>query len=340
MEQVVITREDVQEIVQSVKITFLINCLIVVFITLLNGKVDFVTQFFASQSIGLTIVTIIQTAKVLYPTFKKDFIKLYYFLPVPVLPASFIGINFLHEQTTLLELTVLVAIITLPVMLLFQYRDTKIESRKEIAFEQHKNSESYKALQANKLLLLQAQINPHFLFNTLENIKQYIISDPSKAQHLLTDYTFFLRQSLPSTETSEGTINSELALINAYIAIQQTRFPYIRYIENVDEILKDQPLPPLLIQPLIENAIVHGLAPHGHQGLIKLTIKNDLGSLIIEISDNGIGFDENKASTTSIALKNIKSRLQIYHPLSTITILEPDQGATVQIVIPLNHIIN
>lgn len=335
MEQVVITREDVQEIVQAVKITFLINCLIVVFITLLNDKVDFVTQFFASQSIGLTIVTIIQTAKVLYPPFKKDYVKLYYFLPVPVLPASFIGINFLHEQTTLLELTVMVAIITLPVMLVFQYRDTKINARKEIAFEQHKNSESYKALQANKLLLLQAQINPHFLFNTLENIKQYITSCPEKAQHLLTDYTFFLRQSLPSTVTSEGTISSELALINAYIAIQQTRFPHIRYIEHVDEKLHQHALPPLLIQPLVENAIVHGLAPHGHQGLIELSISSDLGNLIIEISDNGIGFDDTKVSTDSVALKNIKARLQIYHPQSSITILEPDQGATVKIVIPL-----
>ncbi|MCP5077358.1 MAG: hypothetical protein GY951_04795, partial [Psychromonas sp.] len=286
----------------------------------------------------LTIVTIIQTAKVLYPPFKEEFFKLCCFLPLPVLSASFIGINFLHELTTLAELTLIVAIITMPVALLFQYRDSKIRTRKAIAYEQQKNSESYKALQANKLLLLQAQINPHFLFNTLENIKQYITSDPEKAQHLLMDYTFFLRQSLPTTETSQGTINSELELINAYIAIQQTRFPYIRYIEQVNEQIKVQPLPPLLIQPLIENSIVHGLAPHGHQGLIELTIKSELGNLIIEVDDNGIGFDEKMASDKSIALKNIKSRLEIYHPQSSITILEPPQGATVQIIIPLKQI--
>ncbi|WP_022939770.1 ATP-binding protein [Psychromonas hadalis] len=122
-----------------------------------------------------------------------------------------------------------------------------------------------------------------------------------------------------------------------YIAIQQTRFPYIRFIESINEKLKEQMLPPLLIQPLIENAIVHGLAPQGHQGVINLTIKSELMKLIIEVSDDGIGFDDVKASDQSVALKNIKARLQLHHPLSTITILEPDQGATVQITIPLNE---
>lgn len=126
MEAVIITKEDVQEIVQAVQITFIVNCIIVIFIFILNSNVDVLTQFLASQSIGLTIVTIIQTAKVLHPPFKTDYKKLYYFLPVPVLPASLIGINFLHDQTSLPELIILVAIISMPVMLLFQYKDKKI----------------------------------------------------------------------------------------------------------------------------------------------------------------------------------------------------------------------
>ena len=336
MEPIVINKEDVQEIVQSVQITFVINCVIALFIYILNPRVDIVTQFLVSQSVGLTIVTIIQTAKVLYPPFKTDFKKLYLFLPVPVLPASFIGINFLHDVISLPKFTLLVAIITMPVMLLFQYKDTKLAAKKALSFAQNENSESNKALQANKLLLLQAQINPHFLFNTLENIKHYICSDPKKAEHLLTDYTFFLRQTLPTTQTADGTINDELALINAYIAIQQTRFPYIRFIQEVDESLKEQALPPLLIQPIIENTIVHGLAPQGHQGLITLKIKQDMDQLVIEVSDTGIGFVESESSEKSIALNNIKQRLVLHHPLSSLTILAPDQGATVQIIIPLN----
>ncbi len=182
----------------------------------------------------------------------------------------------------------------------------------------------------------------------MANIKQYITSDPKKAEHLLTDYTFFLRQSLPSTQTTKGTIANELTLINAYIAVQQTRFPYIRFIEKTDEKLKDISLPPLLIQPLIENAIAHGLAPQGHQGLITLTIKQTLEKLIIEVADSGVGFAEvsaevhaevsveEKPEQESIALKNIQARLTLHHPLATLNVLVPDQGATVQIVIPLN----
>ncbi|PKF63592.1 hypothetical protein CW745_01735 [Psychromonas sp. psych-6C06] len=337
MENVVITKEDVQEIVQSVKITFFINCIIVVFIYTLNQKTDIITQFFASQSIGLTIVAIIQIAKVLYPPFKTDYKKLYYFLPVPVLPASLIGINFLHNQATLPELMLLIAIITLPVMVLFQYRDNKVNAKKALSDEQKKSSDSDKALQANKLLLLQAQINPHFLFNTLDNVKQYINTEPEKALHLLTDYTFFLRQTLPSTQTTSGCVNDELALINAYIAIQQTRFPCIRFIEKVDKNVKTFLLPPLIIQPLIENAIVHGLAPLGHQGLITLTIEKEIGNLLINVTDNGVGFTDSKVNTESMAIKNIEARLYLYHPHSSLKIMEPDQGASIQITIPLNE---
>lgn len=336
MENVIITKADVQEIVQSVQITFLINCTLVIFIYILNSNVDILTHFFTSQSIGLTIVTIIQTAKVLHPPLKTDYKKLYLFLPVPVIPASFIGINFVQDLITLPELIILVAIITMPVMLLFQYKDSKKQAKKDLSFEQNKSSESDKALQANKLLLLQAQINPHFLFNTLENIKNYITSNPTKAEQLLADYTFFLRQSLPTTQTTKGSVADELALINAYIAIQQTRFPYIRYITNVEQNIKAHPLPPLLIQPLIENAIVHGLAPQGHQGLITLTIEKDLGQLLIKVNDTGVGFNETNKSEQSVALGNIEQRLKLHHPLSTLTILNPEQGAIVELAIPIN----
>jgi sensor histidine kinase YesM len=337
MEPVIITKEDVQDIVLTIKITFLINCVIVIFVFILNSNVDVLTQFLGAQSIGLTVVTIIRAAKILYPPFKNDYKKLYCFLPIPVLLASLIGINFLQNLTSLPELIVLVAIITMPAMLLFQYKDNHVKAKKALSLEQNKSSENNKALLANKLLLLQAEINPHFLFNTLDNIKQYIISDPKKAERLLIDYTLFLRQSLPSTQTTQGTISDELALINAYIAIQQTRFPHIRFIEKLDERLKNVLFPPLLIQPLIDNAITHGLAPQGHQGLITLTVRQELDKLIIEVCDTGVGFGDLKEDKKSVALKNIKARLKLHHTSSSLTMLIPEQGTMVQIVMPINE---
>jgi len=337
MDSIVITKNDIREVMHSVKITFIINCGVVLFISITNKHANIVTTFLAAQSIGLGMVATIQTAKLAYPPFNEDNRKLYYFLPVPILLSSFIGINFLREVLTLPELIILISIIAIPAMLLFQYMDAKIKAKKELSFEKNRFSETDKALQAHKLLLLQAQINPHFLFNTLENIKQYINTEPQKAEVLLADYTFFLRQTLPSTQTTDGVVKDELALINAYIAIQQTRFPHIRFIEKVEDRLKDCRLPPLLIQPIIENAIIHGLAPLGHQGLITLNITKALQQLTIEVTDTGVGFDNGITDQNSMAIKNIKMRLALHHPSASLTIMEPDQGSTVRIIIPLDE---
>ena len=290
----------------------MISTLIATFNNLIIPGTTFITQFLAAQSIGLTMVSIFLLANILCPPLTKRFIYQYCFLPFPVLIATLIGMNFLHQYSTFSELYAMVLIISLPSLLVFHYRETKKSASISLAEEKQKRDLSEKQLLESKLLLLQAQINPHFLFNTLANIDAYIEIAPQKAKLLLQHYSSFLRFSLNSTQSATATINNEVELINAYMSIQQTRFANIQFKQEVDNNLLSQTLPPLLIQPLIENALLHGLAPQGNKGLISLTIKQHQQQIIITVKDNGIGLNLHKKPNNGVALENIRSRLALY----------------------------
>ncbi len=336
MENITISKDELQEVVQSIKITFVISTLIATFNNLIIPGTTFLTQFLAAQSIGLTIVTIFGVANILFPKMITTFKYQYYFLPFPVLIATLIGMNFLHQYSTFSELYALILIVSLPALLVFHYRYANKLASVSLQEEKQKRDISDQQLLESKLLLLQAQINPHFLFNTLANIDAYIDDSPDKAKALLQNYSVFLRHSLRTTQSSEGLIKNEVDLINAYMGIQQTRFPKIQFKQNIDKQLLHSPLPPLLIQPLIENALIHGLAPQGNQGVITLNIRQDNQQLLIEVSDNGVGLNSTNSSNNGIALNNIRSRLQLYKEQTAFKLSENELGGVnAQLNIPL-----
>ena len=335
MENITINKEDIREAIQSVKITFFINTLIAIFNSLIISSSSFLEQFLAAQSIGLTIVTIIHIANVLFPILVLKFKYQYYFMPFPVLIATLIGHNFISQYTSLLELYGLIFIITLPALFVFQYRNSDKQAKLSLQQEKHKRQQSEQALLESKLLLLQAQINPHFLFNTLANIDAYIDDFPDKAKQLLADYTQFLRHSLKTTQQKSGLLSDEVALIDAYMAIQKTRFPKVNFSKDIEQTLLTMSLPPLLIQPLIENALIHGLAPQGNQGNIELSIKKQNNQLTITVKDNGIGLDKSHKKdkhSNGVALKNIQSRLQLANKSANLSIQVNPKGGTDAII--------
>jgi len=336
MENITVAKKDLQEIFQTIKITFIINTLVATLISLIIPQTDFIRQFLAAQSIGLTIVTIISITNILVPPLKENFSYQYLFLPFPALIATLIGFNFLRSYSSFSGLYLVILIVSLPALLVFHYRHSKKQATLSLQEEKQKRELSEKQLLESKLLLLQAQINPHFLFNTLANISAYIDISPDKAKDLLQHYTDFLRRSLHTTESTEGVISNEVDLITSYMAIQQMRFPDIEFRKNIDKQLLNTPLPPLLIQPLIENALLHGLAPQGNQGVIKLTISRVKEQIVIDVTDNGVGFKEGNSGCNGVAVKNIKSRLQIYKAQSCLQLAENRTGGVhAQLNIPL-----
>jgi sensor histidine kinase YesM len=160
------------------------------------------------------------------------------------------------------------------------------------------------------LRLLQAQIEPHFLFNTLSNILSLIDTQPAKGKSMLLDLTKYLRTSLSRTLPDKTTLDQEMEMIKAYLSIQKIRMDErLKFIIDVPENLRQLSFPPMLLQPLVENAVKHGLEPkvEGGEIIIKALEENKL--LRIEIADTGLGFSNFNKSGVGIA--NVRERLAL-----------------------------
>lgn len=188
-----------------------------------------------------------------------------------------------------------------------------------------------------ELSLLQAQIKPHFLYNTLDSIYWMAIlnknEDIAKMTNALSE-TFKLSLSKGKEMI---TVADELAHIRHYITIQQLRFPErISYEEDVDEALHDMEILKLLLQPLVENAIYHGLEPKLDSGLVRLIGKIEDEKIIFIIEDNGVGIEDMSNTTKGFGLKNVQQRMELYYPSSAFSISsEKNRGTTVELHFPI-----
>ncbi len=184
-------------------------------------------------------------------------------------------------------------------------------SRSEAALQQaelERVGQERNLLESN-LKLLQAQIEPHFLFNTLSNIQGLIGRQPALAQEMVEQLSQFLRTSLQRTRSELTTVDQELTLLQHYLRIQQIRMgERLQFTITCDPRLRQMPLPPLLIQPLVENAIQHGIEPQVEGGAIEVVVQQNEKGVEIMVSDNGAGLD--KMGQQGIGLNNIRQRLQ------------------------------
>ena len=164
-----------------------------------------------------------------------------------------------------------------------------------------------------QLKLLQAQMEPHFLFNTLAGVQTLIDAEPARAKQMLEAFTDYLRATVASLRTEDSSVGQELALAQAYLGLMQQRMEdRLRFDIDADPALKDQAMPALLLQPLVENAIHHGLEPKLEGGHVQLTVRRDGDALLLEVRDDGLGPDapQRRSSGNGVALANIRQRLQ------------------------------
>lgn len=198
-----------------------------------------------------------------------------------------------------------------------------------------------KEILETRLRLLQSQIEPHFLFNTLANIQALISIDPKKSSKMLTALTSLLRQSLNRTRDEWLTLSHELRFNKAYLAIQQIRLGdrlQIHY-DISDKIIDSIQFPPMLIQPLIENAVIHGIEPIPEGGNIDFKIAIHEGFLDIKIiNDCAKATDSESHKGHGIGLNNIKERLtQLYGDESSFSYNNQDKGRViVKMKVPVN----
>jgi len=167
-----------------------------------------------------------------------------------------------------------------------------------------------------QLRLLQAQIEPHFLFNTLANVVSLMEADPARAKSMLEAFVDYLRASLSGLGHGRHTLGDEIDLIDAYMKIIKIRMEHrLDYAIEVPEALRGITLPALTLQPLVENAIVHGLEPQIAGGRVRVGARSDGRSLVITVDDDGAGLAAASRAATrragsGTALDNIRRRLE------------------------------
>lgn len=172
-------------------------------------------------------------------------------------------------------------------------------------------AELEKHLAQAKLQALQMQLNPHFLFNTLHSISSLMHKDVEAADRMITRLSDLLRAALDSAETQEVSLRKELDLLQLYLGIEQIRFGE-RLTVKLDiapEALEAQ-VPNLILQPLVENAIRHGIEPRSRPGHIELHAHRRDDALLLEVCDNGSGLNTAKPTREGVGLSNTRARLR------------------------------
>lgn len=216
--------------------------------------------------------------------------------------------------------------------------EQKQAMRSELKAAQLAQEKNEKQLLQSKLRLLQSQIEPHFLFNTLANIRALVKIDAEKSEALLDNLTALLRQSLKQTRDEVNTLKTEIDFCNSYLSIQQIRIGDRLNItfEISDDVDLDQPFPPLLLLPIVENAIQHGIEPMSSESNLHVKIERRLEQLLITVSDDGIGLGNSKHSGHGVGLSNIRSRIKsLFGDIAKLDVFSNEHGGvTVTLATP------
>ena len=162
-----------------------------------------------------------------------------------------------------------------------------------------------------RLHALQMQLNPHFLFNTLNSIASLVHQDPRKADDMIGSLSTLLRRTLQATERQECALKEELELLDGYLEIERTRFgERLRVDKQIEPAALEAFVPVLILQPLVENAIRHGIEGQLKPGVVRVSARREGDWLLLEIADNGRGLARGKPFTEGVGLGNTRARLK------------------------------
>ena len=204
-----------------------------------------------------------------------------------------------------------------------------------------KRVEAEKRATEAQLRLLQAQMEPHFLFNTLANVQSLIDHEPRLAKQMLESFTDYLRATLSQLRRDDSAVAEELALAEAYLKLLATRMSErLRFSIDADDRARSAVLPPLLLQPLVENAVHHGLEPKVEGGQVQLRARVAGDQLVLEVQDDGLGLDaaprRARRSGAGMALANLRERLATrYGDAARLELSALAPGTLARITLPL-----
>ena len=214
-------------------------------------------------------------------------------------------------------------------------------SRGRMAAMEARTQAALRAAAENQLKLLESQLEPHMLFNTLANLRVLIGMDPPRAQAMLDQLIAFLRATLAASRVARHTLRDEFARLADYMALMQVRMgERLRSHFDLPGDLATAAVPPLLLQPLVENAIKHGLEPNVAGGRIELSAQREGGLLVLRVRDTGVGLAAVPSDGTQFGLAQVRARLATLYGeravLELATVHDGEGGTLATIRLPLD----
>ncbi|MDH4057602.1 MAG: histidine kinase, partial [Cyclobacteriaceae bacterium] len=192
-----------------------------------------------------------------------------------------------------------------------------------------------------QLSLLKSQINPHFLFNTLNSINTLVGSNKEEARRVITQLSDIFRYALDSHGDNNVKLIHELDFIDNYVKIQQVRFgARLKYVKEVDPACLGIQIPPMILQPLVENSVKYGIGPKDEGGTITVIVKRFSHMVYFEVKDDGLGSKAKKVmdgSSSGVGVKNTDQRLRnSFGPGHGLRIRSDEWGYSVSFFIPVS----
>ena len=248
--------------------------------------------------------------------------------------------DFLMQLTTLL--------VVASAIIKYTYKGTKQAEVKAARATETAEAESLKRQVVEaRMAAMQAQVEPHFLFNTLASIDHLIETDPARASVMQKNLIALLRASMPTMREAAGSgqsvrdLGREIAVIRPYLEILKVRMEERLTTDiAVPEGLMSAEFPPMMIQTLVENAIKHGLEPKAEGGHLRVAAEIVHGKLQMTVADTGLGFGKAATAGTGVGLANIRERLQmLYGAKASLTVAENQPtGTVVTVTVPYKSI--
>jgi sensor histidine kinase YesM len=189
-----------------------------------------------------------------------------------------------------------------------------------------------------QLKMLEAQIEPHFLYNTLANVISLVDADPAAAKRMVARLIDYLRYAAQTGGTGEATVGRQIELLQAYLDLMALRTnARLSYRVEMAPDVAALPLPPMLLQPLVENAIKHGLEPKVAGGQVCVGARREDSLLVLTVADNGLGFRTTRGDGTGgLGLANLRARLEsLYGARARMTIEDTQPGTMVTLALPI-----
>ena len=198
-------------------------------------------------------------------------------------------------------------------------------------------------LERAELRALRAQVNPHFLFNTLNTIAALIRENPDAAEDVTTRLADVFRHALTASGREHTRLADELEFLRSLLAIERVRFgDRLRVVEDIETGLDDVPVPGLLFQPLVENAVRYAVGPRSEGGTVTIRVRRDPGgeTLTAEISDDGPGFTPGgRVHGNGVGLESVRERLRLGGPGHAFALeTAPGMGTRIRITLPLHPV--